>query len=186
MSMGRLALVCLPLVVFSALAMIFFIQLVSGKQNDVVPSALIGKPAPVTVLPGVEGLKYDDGRAVRGLTAEDFSGKLTVLNVFASWCVPCRAEHPLLVDLARDKRIHLVGLNYKDKPEDAARFLAQLGNPYAAIGADRQGGSVIDWGLYGVPETYIVTPDGKVAYKQVGPLEPKSYRAFWEELEKHL
>ncbi|URQ74641.1 MAG: DsbE family thiol:disulfide interchange protein [Candidatus Ochrobactrum gambitense] len=165
----------LPLLVFVGLAAVFAVQLLSGKDSSAIPSALIGKQAPQTNLPAVEGLMRD-GVPVPGLNSEDFNGKLTLVNVWGSWCVPCRQEHPLLMEIAKDSRIRLVGLNYKDQPENARRFLGDLGNPFAAVGADRAGRSAIEWGVYGVPETFLVGPDGKIIYKHVGPFTPESIR----------
>ncbi|ASV85448.1 disulfide interchange protein CycY [Ochrobactrum quorumnocens] len=165
----------LPLLIFVGLAAIFAVQLLSGKDNTTIPSALIGKPAPQTSLPPVEGL-VRDGAPVPGLNSEDFIGKLTLVNVWGSWCVPCRQEHPLLMEIAKDERIRVVGLNYKDQPENARRFLGDLGNPFAAVGADRAGRSAIEWGVYGVPETFLVGPDGKIIYKHVGPFTPESVK----------
>lgn len=165
----------LPLLIFVGLAAIFAVQLLSGKDNTTIPSALIGKQAPQTNLPAVEGL-LRDGAPVPGLNSEDFIGKLTLVNVWGSWCVPCRQEHPLLMEIAKDERIRVVGLNYKDQPENARRFLGDLGNPFAAVGADRAGRSAIEWGVYGVPETFLVGPDGKIIYKHVGPFTPESVK----------
>lgn len=169
----------LPLLVFVGLAAVFAVQLLSGKDSSAIPSALIGKQAPQTNLPAVEGLMRD-GVPVSGLNSEDFKtgpgGKLTLVNVWGSWCVPCRQEHPLLMEIAKDSRIRLVGLNYKDQPENARRFLGDLGNPFAAVGADRVGRSAIEWGVYGVPETFLVGPDGKIIYKHVGPFTPETVK----------
>ncbi len=165
----------LPLLIFVALAAVFAVQLLSGKDSSTIPSALIGKDAPQTSLPAVEGLTRD-GAPVPGLNSEDFKGKLTLVNVWGSWCVPCRQEHPLLMEIAKDERIRMVGLNYKDQPENARRFLGDLGNPFAAVGADRAGRSAIEWGVYGVPETFLVDKDGKIVYKHVGPFTPESVK----------
>jgi cytochrome c biogenesis protein CcmG/thiol:disulfide interchange protein DsbE len=100
----------------------------------------------------------------------DLKGGVTLVNVWASWCGPCRDEHPLLIELARDPAIRLVGINYKDQPENARRFLGSLGNPFAAVGVDASGRAAIDWGVYGVPETFVIAPDGTIAYKHVGPI----------------
>jgi len=161
--------VFLPLVVFVALAAIFALQLASGRDESVIPSALIGKPAPSLDLPALSGLQKD-GQAVPGIDPTSFKGEVTLLNVFGSWCVPCRLEHPLLMQLAQDKRFRLAGLNYKDKTENALAFLGDLGNPYAMVGADTSGRAAIEWGVYGVPETFLVGRDGIIAYKHVGPL----------------
>lgn len=171
----RTLIALLPLLIFVALAGVFAVQLLSGKDNSTIPSALIGKPAPQTDLPPVEGL-LRDGVPVPGLNSADFKGKLTLVNVWGSWCVPCRQEHPFLMQIAKDERIRVVGLNYKDEPENARRFLGDLGNPFAAVGADRAGRSAIEWGVYGVPETFLVGPDGKILYKHVGPFTEASVR----------
>jgi cytochrome c biogenesis protein CcmG, thiol:disulfide interchange protein DsbE len=155
----------LPLILFLGLAAIFLAQLMSGRDTQTLPSALIGQPAPRTNLPPIAGL------AIPGIAPEDFKGKVTVLNVFASWCGPCRDEHPVLMKLAKDKRFQLIAINYKDKPENAAAFLGELGNPFAKAGADENGRAGIDWGVYGVPETYVIGPDGTIRHKHVGPLD---------------
>jgi len=117
----------------------------------------------------------------------DFKSAVTVLNVWASWCVPCRDEAPLLVRLAGDKRIRIIGINYKDQPDNARRFLGRYGNPFAASGADTSGRAAIEWGVYGVPETFIIGRDGRIAYKLVGPLTPDNLeRVVKPEIEKAL
>ena len=157
----------LPLALFLALAGVFLAQLLSGRDSSVVPSALIGAQAPQIALPPLEGM------ALPGLDPAQFRGKVTLVNVWASWCAPCRQEHPLLMQLAGDDRIEIVGLNYKDRPDNARRFLGELGNPYTAIGVDDSGRAAIDWGVYGVPETFLVGKDGRIAWKQVGPFTPQ-------------
>lgn len=164
----RRLILLLPLLAFLALSAVFLMQLFSGRDTSMVPSALIGEPAPDIALPPLEGTDLP------GLNPEDFSGNVTLVNVWGSWCVPCRQEHPLLMQLAEDERIRLVGLNYKDKPENARRFLGELGNPYDAIGVDQNGRAAIEWGVYGVPETFLVGPDGTIRYKHVGPFTPES------------
>ncbi|MDX8500431.1 DsbE family thiol:disulfide interchange protein [Mesorhizobium sp. VK4C] len=164
--------VILPLLVFLGLAGLFLSQLLSGRDVSEIPSALIGLPAPQTNLPPLEGANLP------GLESKSFAGKVTLVNVFASWCAPCREEHPVLLALSQDKRFTLAALNYKDEPENARRFLGDLGNPYQAIGVDPAGRAAIDWGVYGVPETFVVGKDGKIAYKHVGPLTPESVRAL--------
>ncbi len=160
--------VLLPLAAFLALAAVFLMQLFSGRDISVVPSALIGSPAPQTKLPPLEGIDLP------GLDSSTFAGKVTLVNVFASWCGPCREEHPVLMALAQDSRFDIAALNYKDRPENARRFLGELGNPFRAIGSDETGRTAIDWGVYGVPETFLVGKDGKILYKHVGPLTPEA------------
>ncbi|WP_022724302.1 DsbE family thiol:disulfide interchange protein [Rhodopseudomonas sp. B29] len=161
-------LVVLPVLVFAALAALFWLRL---GDTDVsrIPSALIGRPAPATVLPPLEGL-YAAGAQVPGLDPAQFKGKVSVVNVWASWCVPCHDEAPLLTKLSDDKRIQVVGINYKDNPDNARRFLGRYGNPYGIVGVDANGRGAIEWGVYGVPETFVVGRDGKIAYKLVGPI----------------
>jgi cytochrome c biogenesis protein CcmG/thiol:disulfide interchange protein DsbE len=169
-------LVLLPLVVFAALAALFLFRLGAGDPNRL-PSALIGKPAPTTDLPPVEGLAGAGGKPLPGLATADFKGAVTLVNVWASWCVPCREEAPVLMKLAEDKRFRVVGLNYKDQPENARRFIGRYGNPYVANGADISGRAGIEWGVYGVPESFVVDPTGKITYKLVGPLTPQNLEA---------
>nr|WP_256473258.1 DsbE family thiol:disulfide interchange protein [Phyllobacterium sp. 21LDTY02-6] len=166
----------LPLIIFGLLAAIFALQLASGRDESVIPSALIGKPAPNVSLAPVPGLTKN-GSPLPGIDPAAFKGKITLVNVFGSWCVPCRAEHPFLMRLAGDERITLIGLNYKDKAENAASFLGELGNPFAAVGADTDGRAAIEWGVYGVPETFLVGPDGTILYKHVGPFTERSIAA---------
>jgi cytochrome c biogenesis protein CcmG/thiol:disulfide interchange protein DsbE len=166
----RRILVLLPLVVFLGLAVLFWAGLYSGDPS-LIPSALIGHPAPQTPLPPVAGLERD-GTPVPGLDPTKFKGAVTVVNVWASWCVPCHDEAPLLMQLSQDNRFHLVGINYKDEPDNARRFLDRYGNPFAAAGADHSGRAGIEWGVYGVPETFVVGRDGRIAYKLIGPITP--------------
>jgi cytochrome c biogenesis protein CcmG, thiol:disulfide interchange protein DsbE len=181
----RRLLVLLPLVVFLALAALFFFRLGAGDPSRI-PSALIGREAPATELPAVAGLERN-GQPVPGITPADFKDAVTVLNVWASWCVPCRDEAPLLIKLAGDKRIRLVGINYKDQADNARRFLGRFGNPFAASGADASGRAAIEWGVYGVPETFIVGRDGRIAYKLVGPLTPENLEQVMKpQIEKAL
>ncbi|MGV6871397.1 DsbE family thiol:disulfide interchange protein [Pseudochelatococcus sp. B33] len=169
----RRLLVLLPLVVFGALAALFFTRLVDGDPSRV-PSALIGRAVPAFDLPPLDGLTRD-GAPVPGLATADLkTGKVTIVNVWASWCVPCRQEHPLLVRLASDPRVEVVGINYKDAPENARRFLGALGNPFTRVGADESGRVGIDWGVYGVPETFVVAGDGTIRHKHIGPLTPEA------------
>ena len=171
----------LPLAIFLALAGLFLSQLLSGRDVAAIPSALIGQDAPETKLPPLEGSNLP------GLDSDQFEGKVTVLNVFASWCVPCREEHPVLMGLAQDKRYAMAALNYKDKPENARRFFGELGNPFQAIGIDPAGRAAINWGVYGVPETFLIDKSGKITFKYVGPLTPQTAKALLlPEIEKAL
>jgi cytochrome c biogenesis protein CcmG/thiol:disulfide interchange protein DsbE len=182
---NRRVLVLLPLAVFLALAALFFVRLGAGDASRI-PSALIGREAPTTDLPAVAGLERD-GRPIPGIATTDFKSAVTVLNVWASWCVPCHDEAPLLMQLARDSRIRVVGINYKDQADNARRFLGRYGNPFAASGTDASGRAAIEWGVYGVPETFIVGRDGKIAYKLVGPITPENIeRVMKPEIEKAL
>jgi cytochrome c biogenesis protein CcmG/thiol:disulfide interchange protein DsbE len=182
---GRIIVVALPLMLFLCLAGLFFVRLHAGDVSRI-PSALIGHVAPATDLPPVVGLERN-GKPVPGLATADFKGAVTVLNVWASWCVPCHDEAPLLVQLAGDRRIRLVGINYKDQPDNARRFLGRYGNPFVASGADANGRAGIEWGVYGVPETFIIGRDGKIAYKLVGPVTPENIeQVLRPEIEKAL
>jgi cytochrome c biogenesis protein CcmG/thiol:disulfide interchange protein DsbE len=176
-------LVWLPLVVFAALAAMFLLRI--GGDPSRLPSALIGKPAPTLTLPPLEGL-VESGKPVPGLDPSLFKDRVTVMNVWASWCVPCRDEHPFLTKLAEDKRLTLVGINYKDAPENARRFLGRFGNPFAAVGVDDGGRAAIEWGVYGVPETFIVGRDGTIRYKHIGPIDEGGFAKMRAELEKAL
>jgi cytochrome c biogenesis protein CcmG/thiol:disulfide interchange protein DsbE len=173
--------VFLPLAIFLALAGIFLMQLLSGRDISTVPSALLGEPAPETSLPPLPGVDLP------GLNSANFKGKVTLVNIWASWCAPCREEHPVLMALAQDKRFEITGLNYKDRAENARRFLGDLGNPFTAIGIDEAGRTAIDWGVYGVPETFLVGRDGKIVFKHVGPLTvDAAQRTLLPEIEKAL
>jgi cytochrome c biogenesis protein CcmG/thiol:disulfide interchange protein DsbE len=166
---ARRLLVLLPFVLFIALAALFFFRLGSGDPSRI-PSALIGHPAPATNLAAVPGLLTRDGTPMPGMQASDFKGAVTLVNVWASWCVPCHDEAPLLSALAEDTRIRLVGINYKDQPDNARRFIGRYGNPFTAAGADQNGRASLEWGVYGVPETFLVGRDGRIAYKLVGEI----------------
>lgn len=166
----------LPLGVFAALALVFLFRLYSGDPTRL-PSTLIGKTVPEFALPALEGLAQD-GQPVPGFATIDLKkGRLVLVNVFASWCAPCQQEHPHLMELAKDKRFVIFGINQKDSPENARRFLGRLGNPYAAVGADMNGRASIEWGVYGVPETFVVKGDGTIVYKHIGPLTPEAIEA---------
>ena len=181
----RSIMMALPLVLFASLAALFWFRLGNGDPSRI-PSALLGRPAPATVLPPVEGL-VNNGAAVPGLDPGAFKGKVSVVNVFASWCVPCHDEAPLLTAMARDTRFQVVGINYKDAPDNARRFLGRYGNPFSIVGADGNGRAGIEWGVYGVPESFIVGRDGKIAYKLVGPVTPENIETVLKpEIEKAL
>jgi cytochrome c biogenesis protein CcmG, thiol:disulfide interchange protein DsbE len=178
-------LVLLPLIAFLALAALFLYRLGAGDPSRL-PSALIGHPVPTFDLPAIPGLERD-GKPIPGLSNATFQGAVTLLNVWASWCVPCHDEAPFLEQLSRDKRIQLVGINYKDAPDNARRFLYRYSNPFVATGRDEAGRASIDWGVYGVPETFLVGRDGRIAYKLVGPITGENFsRTLLPEIEKAL
>jgi cytochrome c biogenesis protein CcmG/thiol:disulfide interchange protein DsbE len=181
----RRVIVLVPLVGFLALVALFLVRLFSGDPSRI-PSALIGHPAPQVSLPPVLGLERD-GKPLPGIDPASFKGAVTIVNVWASWCVPCHDEAPLLVSLARDARLRVIGINYKDQPENARRFLGRYGDPFAAAGADPNGRAAIEWGVYGVPETFVVGRDGRIAYKLVGPITPENFDSVIKpEIEKAL
>jgi cytochrome c biogenesis protein CcmG/thiol:disulfide interchange protein DsbE len=151
----------LPVVVFVVVAVGLAIGLTRNSQE--IPSALIGKPVPEFSLPPVQGRTL-------GLSTSDLEGEVSLVNVFASWCTACRHEHPLFMRLAEDGLVPIHGLNYKDRPEDAAKWLDDLGDPYTRTGADLDGRVGIEWGVYGVPETFVIGRDGTIAYKHIGPV----------------
>jgi cytochrome c biogenesis protein CcmG/thiol:disulfide interchange protein DsbE len=159
----------LPLVLFAVLAGLFWYALHAGDPS-LLPSPLIGKTVPDFTLPPIEGLSAG-GSAVPGFASADLAqGEPTIVNVFASWCVECQVEHPVLLALGKEPGIRLYGIDYKDDMASARRFFGRYGNPYARVGADESGRTAIDFGVYGVPETYVVTGDGRIAYRHVGPL----------------
>jgi cytochrome c biogenesis protein CcmG/thiol:disulfide interchange protein DsbE len=165
----RIVLVVLPLALLAGLVAIFAMSL--DRDPGLVRSVLINKPVPPTTLPALAG------SGLNGLDPSLFEGQVTVVNVFASWCIPCRAEHPQLLELVRRTGVRLVAINQKDAPENAMAFLTELGNPYDAIGVDANGRTSIDWGVYGVPETFIVNAGGIITYKHIGPISPQSLEA---------
>ena len=183
----RTFLIFAPLVVFAFLAALFLVRLYSG-DTSILPSALIDKDIPVFVLPPVDGLGGKPGFSDADLR----QGKVTLVNVFASWCVACHQEHELLMRLASDPElarlgVRFFGFSYKDDAANVARFLTENGDPFARIGTDRKGRTAIDWGVYGVPETYVVTGDGKIAYRFVGPMTEQSFGdAISPEIKKAL
>jgi cytochrome c biogenesis protein CcmG, thiol:disulfide interchange protein DsbE len=164
----RNILMLLPLALFLALAVLFLFRLYGGDPSHL-PSALIGHPAPKTNLPPLAGLT-SGGQPLPGLSDAAFKGQVTLVNVWASWCIPCADEVPFLEKLSKDKRVKLVGINYKDPTDNARRFLNRYGNPFVAVGVDASGRESIEWGVYGVPETFLVGRDGVIAYKLVGPV----------------
>ena len=178
----------LPLLAFAGLAALFLIGLLK-PDKAVLPSTLIDRVAPRIALAPLEGLARA-GLQVPGLPGGIGSddqltkGMVTLVNVFASWCAPCHAEHPYLMDIAKDSSLRLLGINQKDQPENARRFLGSKGNPYAAVGVDPNGRASIEWGVYGVPETFILRPDGTLAYKLVGPITEQNLGTFKAEIEK--
>jgi cytochrome c biogenesis protein CcmG/thiol:disulfide interchange protein DsbE len=161
----RRLLYILPLLAFALLAL-WLAQSLS-RDPQLLPSALIDKPAPRFDLAGL-------GQR-QGVATGDLSGRVVLVNFFASWCLPCRVEHPLLMRLAEEHKVALYGIAYKDKPEDSEKLLTQLGDPYGRIGIDRDGRVAIDFGVYGVPETYVVDQQGRIRYRQVGPITPEDW-----------
>jgi cytochrome c biogenesis protein CcmG/thiol:disulfide interchange protein DsbE len=158
----------IPVAIFAALAVLLGWALTHNPRE--IPSALIGKAVPQFNLPPVQGRTL-------GLSNADLIGEVSLVNVFASWCVACREEHPLFMRLKAGDMVPIHGLNYRDQPDHAARWLDSLGDPYTRTGADRDGRVAIDWGVYGVPETFVVTKDGRIAHKHIGPLTPKDIEA---------
>jgi cytochrome c biogenesis protein CcmG/thiol:disulfide interchange protein DsbE len=166
----------LPLAIFAALAALFAFALGSGDPSKL-PSALIGKPVPQVAFPAVDGL-VDGATPIKGFTAADLAdGKPSVVNFWASWCGPCVQEHPLLVALTVKTGVRLIGVNYKDQPTAARRFLGRYGNPYSAVGADSSGRGAIEWGVYGMPETFVIDGKGTIVFKHVGPITAESLEA---------
>ncbi len=157
----------LPLLIFLVLVGFFAVGLKLNPRE--VPSPLIGKPAPAFNLPLLDAPD-------RKLASQELKGQVWVLNVWASWCVPCRVEHPLVTDLAKTGGVPVYGLNYKDKPADASAWLAKFGNPYTATLSDIDGLVGIDYGVYGVPETFVIDPQGVIRLKHIGPLTPEALR----------
>src|SRR3954471_3507480 len=178
--------VLLPRLLFLLLAALFFFRLGSGDPSRI-PSALIGRPAPDTNLGPLPGVLARDGKPLPGIAPGYFKGAVTLVNVWASWCVPCHDEAPLLSVLGEDSRIRVVGINYKDQTDNARRFLGRYGNPFAAAGTDGNGRASMEWGVYGVPETFLVGRDGRIAYKLVGPItETNLDKVLKPEIEKAL
>ena len=155
-----------PIIVFAVLVLTLSWALKRDPQT--IPSALIGGPVPEFALPPVKGRTL-------GLSTADLTGEVSLVNVFASWCVECRAEHSLLLQVKAGALVPIHGLNYKDSPDDAARWLNTFGDPYTRTGADLNGRVGIDWGVYGLPETFVIAMDGRIAHKQIGPISPESW-----------
>lgn len=158
----------LPLAIFVALGLILFagVELNRGRERGTVPSPLLGRPAPSFVLPALR-------EADPMVDSESLRGRPWILNVWASWCVSCRAEHPVLTALARRAGVPVIGLNWKDRREDALAWLGRFGDPYHAIAFDPDNRVGIEWGVYGTPETFLIDAAGIVRYKRVGPLSPE-------------
>ena len=153
-----------PLLVFAGIAAMLAVGLTLNPRE--IPSPLIGTAVPEFALPPVSGRTL-------GLSSADLKGEVSMVNVFASWCVACKEEHPVFMGMKREGLVPIHGLNYKDRPEDAEKWLHELGDPYTRTGADRDGRVAIDWGVYGVPETFVIDRDGRIVYKHVGPVTPK-------------
>ena len=151
----------IPIAVFAVIAVAFAVGLTLNPRE--IPSALIGKPVPEFALPPVQGSSL-------GLSSDDLRGEVSLVNVWASWCAECKREHPVLMDLARRHVVALHGLNYKDRPDAAQAWLDSLGDPYTRNGADRDGRVAIDWGVYGVPETFVVDRRGRIVHKHIGAM----------------
>ncbi|MGA7260910.1 MAG: DsbE family thiol:disulfide interchange protein [Stellaceae bacterium] len=166
--MARKLIFLLPVALFAVLVVAFAV----GLRHDphLLPSALINRPAPDFALPGL----YE---RANGLTRKDLDGRVTLVNFFASWCAPCREEHAELMALGRLPGVTLDGIAYKDKPEDTSRFLERLGDPFGHVGVDRNGTTAIDFGVYGVPETYVVDATGHIRLRHVGPLTAEDVKS---------
>ena len=154
----------MPFMIFAVVAVVLAVGLTLNPRD--IPSPLVGKSVPEFTLPPVKG------RAL-GLSSNDLKGEVSVLNIFASWCVPCRQEHPVLLAMQKERLAPIHGLNYKDRPDDAGPWLDKLGDPYTRTGADVDGRVGIDWGVYGVPETFVIDREGRIAYKHIGPITPQ-------------
>lgn len=166
----------LPLFIFLGLAILFYSLLTTeDRDTTALPSALLNQPAPNLIVPELRGLQTG-GTQVPGMSGDTFKGKVSVVNVFASWCIPCRQEHPQIVALGDMENIQVIGINHRDQRQNALAFLEELGNPYDVVGVDRQGRASIEWGVYGVPETFLVDGSGTIFYKHVGPISEKQLK----------
>lgn len=169
---GKRLLYTLPAAAFLVVAGYFYWGLNPDRDPSELPSALIDERMPAFELPPIDGWT-GDGLSRAGLEAE---GEVLLVNFFASWCPPCRLEHPIFMRLAEQDVVPVYGVNYKDAPADARDWLRDLGDPYDAIGADRSGRTAIDWGVYGVPETYVIDADGRIRYREAGAITSKTLR----------
>jgi cytochrome c biogenesis protein CcmG/thiol:disulfide interchange protein DsbE len=164
--------VAVPLAIFLLMTGLFAFGLTGDPSK--LPSALIGRPVPQTDFPAIEGL-ISNGQPAPGFHAADLAkGRVSVVNFWASWCVPCIEEHPLLNTLRERTGVDIYGVNYKDKADSGRRFIGRYGNPFKAVGTDQTGRSAIEWGVYGMPETFVINGEGKIAYKHVGPISAES------------
>lgn len=159
----------IPIVAFVALGAVLYVGVVRSPNKSTMVSALLGKPAPAFDLPVL-------GQPGRTLKLADFAGRPWVLNVWGTWCVACREEHAALLDIAREGRLPLIGLNWRDDDESAQQWLTQLGNPYTAVVVDSEGRTAIDFGVYGAPETFFIDATGRVQYRHVGPMTPEVWK----------
>jgi cytochrome c biogenesis protein CcmG/thiol:disulfide interchange protein DsbE len=166
----RRLLFLLPIVIVAVLVALFWIGLDPKRDKSALPSALVGKPAPAFDLPGL-------AEGAPRLTLGSFKGQLIAINFFASWCLPCRAEHPLLKQISAEFGVPVIGVAWKDKPDASRAFLAELGDPYEATGTDQSGRTGIDFGITGIPETFLVDGNGIVRYRFAGPLSPEGLRS---------
>lgn len=163
----------LPVAIFFIVAALFLFSLQTGDPSKL-PSALLGKPVPPSDFPGIAEV-VANGKPVPGFTSADLAkGKVTLVNFWASWCTSCVEEHPLLAELGKSAGIDIYGVAQKDDPAATRRFLGRYGNPFAALGSDASGRQSIDWGVYGMPESFVVNGEGKIVYKKVGPISPES------------
>jgi len=163
----------LPLFIFLGIAGASYSLLsTEGRDVSALPSALIDKPAPDLNVPELAGLAVN-GEQVPGMKQGMFKDKVSIVNVFASWCVPCRQEHPQIIELGKDDRLQVVGINQRDSTRNALGFLSELGNPYDVVGVDRNARASIKWGVYGVPETFIVNHESRIIFKHVGPINQR-------------
>ena len=165
----------LPVLIFAGVAGFFAMALRTGDPS-LLPSTLVGKEVPKGIFPPIEGLELN-GKPEAGFTSADLAkGKVSVVNYWASWCVPCIEEHPFLEKLKSLTDVDIYGINYKDGADAARRFIGRFGNPYTAVGTDAQGRAAIDWGVYGTPETFVVNGNGQIVYKHVGPISEDSLK----------